>query len=1306
MGTFLLTINLFYLRFITGTSEGWYDGGENNNCLIGCAAWDLVCTNYQMRAHNWQVDTSSELKGMIKSLGGNVSNSECDKSDFPAWKSDGACHVSDPNIYDSYIDIDCRTLPESNWNRLCFCHHKPSPSTAITPTLVPSIAPTFNLHCNSSFTCKMELQQQFTIAASNKTAWEIMEGGWINSAIAHAYNVIADDISVWPEYIKLAEAPTSTSTLDASYQRRRSDSFRWEVLTGDGCGAYPVPNDGEHGKGCEVDWISETDCQVACQNSCDCVAFEITGNSCRILTQVLNSYSFICPLIEGIDFNATANYKETLYGRVGASGGPVKCINKIPTNYTLVITYQIILYDAESMTSIKLNKSELSNTNSTDKMAYIEETMISEALDLYDPFGLIYENVTISPVSIISTDSLKMYNCSIYYNCDDHTFVDPCSTICTCSSYTAVVPEVWCGRNCYNEGIPHCHKNTWVNFNGDEGGTCAHDGDAIGYWHKDDVSLDECIEYVNARPSCIAYSFLKSPTPSCQLYTVGEYLEFAGGWNYRPMEHNCSDINCIDSLSAVSAYEYQVSCNVRSHLPVVSAANDKQSIAPLPKWAYVIIVMLICVVTIVGHRSRKWRSLIGEHDSIEIFIGRGVKERVPEELIENLLEGFPKICYSKLTTRGIVGSGASGEVLKATYLDEDRICHEYALKMLSDSSEWRCEELLREMSVAYEIKTHPNVVDIIGWTMDNTARVGLVLPFYELGSLMEHLYGSRSSTYRTLGIKKPTKITKTSLKFDMVAKLFLIRDIADGIQHLHNHDIIHRDIAARNILLHKDAFRVHAVITDFGISMYNRGKDLIGEPRRSPLKPLIKNRKGAPRWMPKEAINKAEFSRASDIYGFAITCWEILYEKKPYDGKTVHEAARFANNGGRPHLSLDMELNLGDCANSPRTMLKFVNPRDRGISAIYTSKLLISLKDLLVGPKMETVDQDRQTRFHDISMGELRKRPPGGLNRSPKSSKVTAAIYSSRFWPPNWTTSSSRTPFVTSTDSLGLTQLSIEMRKNIEMAIKTSLEWMVKDCWAEDSKARPTISVVVAYLNNIQEKIFPDFQADQYECLPSDIGTNTNLRDNQTGCNANWNTLQSMNSRNTCYSQQLNDTTTLICGLFDGRDLDMMNTRTEELHNLWSNHRRRRSPGEGAIEKVLPTGIHPPLTQKPPAYLRPLSYSIVWLAETDLTAENESHKNIPEIVPAEKYHSSNDIPKRPIEDESKRFAPPIKIRWTKSNLDLGQAMEQIDQESSCSDSLESMFPSIEVRVKHGQAPSYFDTIIPNPKDKRTLSNIN
>ena len=119
---------------------------------------------------------------------------------------------------------------------------------------------------------------------------------------------------------------------------------------------------------------------------------------------------------------------------------------------------------------------------------------------------------------------------------------------------------------------------------------------------------------------------------------------------------------------------------------------------------------------------------------------------------------------------------------------------------------------------------------------------------------------------------------------DWGLKFRIARDAAAGLAFMHHEGIVHRDIAARNILLGET---YQAYIADLGMSR------LFENPSDSEAGQQTKSTVGPVRWMAPEALMERRYSTATDAYSFGILLWEISSDGKlPYgDMSTVAEAA-------------------------------------------------------------------------------------------------------------------------------------------------------------------------------------------------------------------------------------------------------------------------------------------------------------------------------------------------------------------------------------------------------------------------------
>jgi serine/threonine protein kinase len=139
--------------------------------------------------------------------------------------------------------------------------------------------------------------------------------------------------------------------------------------------------------------------------------------------------------------------------------------------------------------------------------------------------------------------------------------------------------------------------------------------------------------------------------------------------------------------------------------------------------------------------------------------------------------------------------------------------------------------------------------------------MGLIFELMEFGSLYDLLHGSSEDAVSN----RPS---------DMMAKLSLCLDIADGMSFLHSSRVIHRDLKSANILLDRDR---RCKIADFGLSTL---KDSTAVSQTAGVM-------STPAWTDPEVALGAQFSKASDVYSFGVVVWEIFSGKIPWDGMNL-----------------------------------------------------------------------------------------------------------------------------------------------------------------------------------------------------------------------------------------------------------------------------------------------------------------------------------------------------------------------------------------------------------------------------------
>ncbi|ETO31434.1 protein kinase, partial [Reticulomyxa filosa] len=190
----------------------------------------------------------------------------------------------------------------------------------------------------------------------------------------------------------------------------------------------------------------------------------------------------------------------------------------------------------------------------------------------------------------------------------------------------------------------------------------------------------------------------------------------------------------------------------------------------------------------------------------------------------------------------------------------------------------------KKKDIAAKLAGHNNVLQIYGYTKHPYSIVA------------EFLNGGSMEVAFSLTHKESTR------------RFFTFREVigmmcqaAKGILHLHEAKIVHRDIAARNILLdfipvrELKGSRVRAVVCDFGLSRIAEGGAERGNFTETKVGPI--------KWMSPESICGNLYNTKTDAYSFGILMWEVFTGSEPYpDLPKISVAYHVLHKNYRPNV--------------------------------------------------------------------------------------------------------------------------------------------------------------------------------------------------------------------------------------------------------------------------------------------------------------------------------------------------------------------------------------------------------------------
>ncbi|XP_039117118.1 serine/threonine-protein kinase STY46-like [Dioscorea cayenensis subsp. rotundata] len=236
---------------------------------------------------------------------------------------------------------------------------------------------------------------------------------------------------------------------------------------------------------------------------------------------------------------------------------------------------------------------------------------------------------------------------------------------------------------------------------------------------------------------------------------------------------------------------------------------------------------------------------------------------------EKILAVQPKIGEWEIDRRLLkmgenIASGSSGDLFRGSYMGE-----EVAIKVLRSEhlNEAIRVEFAQEILILSEVQ-HRNVVRFIGASA-KPPQFCIVTEYMSGGSLHDFLH----------------KVNNV-LELPLILKFAL--DVCQGMNYLHQNNIIHRDLKTANLLMDKN----HVVkVADFGVARFQNEQG------------IMTAETGTYRWMAPEIINHLPYDQKADVFSFAIVLWELTTSKIPYEDLTPLQAALGVRQGVRPELS-------------------------------------------------------------------------------------------------------------------------------------------------------------------------------------------------------------------------------------------------------------------------------------------------------------------------------------------------------------------------------------------------------------------
>uniref|UniRef100_A0A7M5US18 receptor protein-tyrosine kinase n=1 Tax=Clytia hemisphaerica TaxID=252671 RepID=A0A7M5US18_9CNID len=321
----------------------------------------------------------------------------------------------------------------------------------------------------------------------------------------------------------------------------------------------------------------------------------------------------------------------------------------------------------------------------------------------------------------------------------------------------------------------------------------------------------------------------------------------------------------------------------------------------------VLLVIIIGIVAFYIYRKKNLKAINDDDGGKVEMKETSTYGKVLENPFENDENSGPEINPNSLTIVQMLSNGKSLDISKGALLKNGEMKTVVIKTLKETATESDRIDFLQEASLVGKMN-HTNIIKY----------EGIILKSQPHTIALEYMLNGTLNLY----------LKKHDMKLTNLQLLGMARGVASGMKYLNELGFIHRDIAARNVVL---ADNGECKISNFGMCRELDGKGCF----------MAKDGKIAIIWAAPESAHQKIFTTASDVWSYGILLWEIMsYGERPYWNmespadvlEAIDQGYRLPPLKNCPRVAYDMMLECWEIEHTKRpTINEILNRIDKWI---------------------------------------------------------------------------------------------------------------------------------------------------------------------------------------------------------------------------------------------------------------------------------------------------------------------------------------------------------------------------------------